>query len=187
MVAYALAALVKRPNAAGAAKPRLAPEQVVLRAVLRELEQVRRQRQADGWTGDLAARGLAALRIAGAYAMGRPVAHVPVRAGASPMIGQVRVAPLWPRRRGALVSGSATAEALEQHGVSNPDLHGALQRFATAAYGRNGIESEGDLDDALDQGMRGVRHVARNYTWSARAARALRQSMLGMRDRAWAR
>jgi hypothetical protein len=62
-------------------------------------------------------------------------------------------------------------------------------------YGRSGVGSAGDLasdlnsdlDDALERGMRAMRHVAGRYTWPARAARAARQSAAGMRDRAWAR
>ena len=97
-----------------------------------------------------------------------------------------------------IVSGSATAEAVaqalrrtESSGIPADerlrDLQVALERFGVAAYGRNGIPTDSDLDDALAGGMRAVRHVARRYTWPARAARAARQSATGIRDRAWAR
>jgi hypothetical protein len=198
---YAVTALVKRPQSAGPAQRRQAPESVVLRTVRQELEGVRQQRQVAGWTGDLAARALAALRIAGTYALGHAVAHAPAAPGALPVNGQLRVSPWWPRRRSALVSGSATAEALARMSTTGgadlkvgpykvgpfDDLRMALERFAVAAYGRNGVGAESDLDEALEQGTRGVRQVAANYTWRARAARAIRQSLLEMRDRAWAR
>ena len=47
----------------------------VARRVLAELRAVREATAAEGWTGDLVARALAALRIAAALAVGRPVAH----------------------------------------------------------------------------------------------------------------
>ncbi len=198
MVVWALAALVRRPREAGGAARRVAPEAAVLRAASRELEQVRRQRQVEGWTGDLAARALAALRLAGAYALGRAVAQTPAAAGVSPATGQLRVPSLLPGRRDMIVSGSATAEAVAQElqraeRAGTPvderlvDLQAALARFATAAYGRPGVASDSDLDEALERGTRAVRHVARRYTWPARAARAARESATGVRDRAWAR
>ena len=47
----------------------------VARTALGELRAVRDATAADGWTGDLVARALAALRIAAALALGRPVAQ----------------------------------------------------------------------------------------------------------------
>lgn len=52
----------------------------VARTALGELRAVRDATAADGWTGDLVARALAALRIAAALALGRPVAQ---RAGSA--------------------------------------------------------------------------------------------------------
>jgi hypothetical protein len=197
MVAWALAALIRRPREAGVAERRVAPEAAVLRAASRELSDVRRAREAGGWTSDLAARALAALRLAASYALGRPIAQTPATPGGAPATGQLHVPSRVPYRRGMMVSGSATAaqvaQALRHESSEMPvderlsDLHVALQRFGTAAYGRDGSPSDTDLDEALEGGMRAVRHVARRYTWPARAARAARQSATGMRDRAWAR
>jgi hypothetical protein len=198
IVVWALAALLRRPREAGAVARRVAPEAAVLRAVSRELEQVRQRRQADGWTGDLAARALAAFRVAGSYALGRSVAQTPAATGTTPAAGQLRVASVLPGRRAMIVSGSATPEALAQE-LGRPeraatpvderlrDLQFALERLGAAAYGRNGMASDSDLDEALDRGSRAVRHVARRYTWPARAARAARQSVTEVRARAWAR
>ena len=91
MVAWALAALIRRPREAGAAARPVAREAAVLRAASRELEQVRRQRQVDGWTADLAARALAALRLAGSYMLRRPVAQTLATTGTVPATGQLRV------------------------------------------------------------------------------------------------
>ncbi|HEY6361822.1 MAG TPA: hypothetical protein VIX63_11995 [Vicinamibacterales bacterium] len=198
MVAWALAALIRRPREAGAVARRVAREAAVLRAASRELEQVRRQRQVDGWTADLAARALAALRLAGSYTLGRPVAQTPAAAGTPPAPGQLRVPSILPGRRGMIVSGSATPEAValqlrhaERAGARVDerlrDLQVALERLGAAAYGRNGVASDSTLDEALERGNRALRHVARRYTWPARAARAARQSVTEVRDRAWAR
>ena len=92
---WALAALVRRPRRRARRSGSRAPESAVLRAAARELEQVRRQRQHEGWTSDLAARALAALRLAGSYALGRPVAQIPA-AGIQTRAGQVRVPSLLP-------------------------------------------------------------------------------------------
>ena len=193
---WALAGLVRRPREARASERHRAPDAAVLRVAARELEQVRRQREEQGWTSDLAARALTALRLAGSYALGRPVAQTPA-AGVMPGAGQLRVSSILPRRRGMLVSSSATADAVLQElrrteaagsavGEHLVDLQVALERLAATAYGRN-VAPDTDLDEALERGTRAVRHVARRYTWPARAARAARQSAIDMRDRAWAR
>jgi hypothetical protein len=197
MVIWALAALIRRPREARAAARRVAPEAAVLRAASRELHEVRRAREAGGWTSDLAARALAALRLAASYALGQAIAQTPAARGAVPATGQLHVLSRIPYRHGMIVSASATAgqvaQALRNESSGRPvderlrDLHVALERFGTAAYGRDGSLSDTDLDEALEGGMRAVRHVARRYTWPARAARAARQSATGMRDRAWAR
>ena len=197
MVVWALAALIRRPREGGAPERRVASEAAVLRVAARELGDVRRAREAGGWTSNLAARALAALRLAASYALARPVAQTP--AGHTEVApGQLRVPARFFYRRGMIVSGSATAGAVAQalrkdESAGTPiderlrDLHLALERFGAAAYGRDGMLVDADLDDALERGMRAVRHVARLYTLPARAARAARQSATGMRDRAWAR
>jgi hypothetical protein len=197
MVAWALAALARRPREAGAAERRVASEAGVLRVAAGELKEVRRAREAGGWSSNLAARALAALRLAASYALARTVAQTPT-GNNEIAAGQLRVTSRVPYRRAMIVSGSATAGAVAQalrkaESSGMPvderlrDLQVALERFGAAAYGRDSMPSDADLDDALERGMRAVRHVARRYTLPARAARAARQSATGMRDRAWAR
>ena len=83
-VLFALAALVAvlsavrlimRTRKPVTAAERLVGDGAILRGVGRELAAVQRQREDGGWTADLAARALAALRIIGTYAMGRHAAH----------------------------------------------------------------------------------------------------------------
>ena len=72
----------------------------VARTALGELRAVRDATAAHGWTGDLVARALAALRIAAALALGRPVAQRAGSGGAA--VGGATVG-------GAAVGGSVTA------------------------------------------------------------------------------
>jgi hypothetical protein len=97
-----------------------------------------------------------------------------------------------------IVSGSATAEAVAQRmqqaeregAPADPaliDLQTAMERFGVAVYGREPALDDTGLDDALEQGIRGARAVARRHTWVASLLRQLRESANGLRDRAWAR
>ncbi len=194
---WALAAVIRRPRGVASPQRERVPEAIVLRAAARELEEVRRERQRDGWTSDRAARALAALRLAASYALGKAAAQAPA-AGNTPSAGQLRVSPFGLGRRSMLVSGSATAEGVlqeirraESTGALVPEhlaeLHLAMDRLAAAAYGRSDLAPESDLDEALERGSHALRHVARRYTWPARAARVARQSAMEVRDRAWAR
>src|SRR4029079_11376433 len=57
------------------ATDRLVSDGDVLRGVGGEFRAVQRERERHGWTPELAARALTALRIAATYALGRPVAQ----------------------------------------------------------------------------------------------------------------
>ena len=94
----------------------------VARTALGELRAVRDATAAEGWTGDLVARALAALRIATALALGRPVAQ---RAG-SAAVG------------GAAVGGSVTAAREPVPGQGGATVDG------TAIDGR-ALDPEGRL------------------------------------------
>ncbi len=193
MLLWALAAVIRRPKTAAAAGPRQVPEAAVLGAALRELAHVKRQRQADGWTSDLAARALTPLRIAAAYATGRTVAQMPATRTAAATEGQLRIMTSFPRRT-TLVSGAGLQTGPPRRDVQTGSVHSdgvddltaAIATLTAAAYGR-GAADESGLDEALEQGERGLRRVARQYTVLARAARAARRSVSGVRDRAWAR
>src|SRR5262245_29318987 len=83
-VLFALAGLVAiltlvrlylRTRGPVAAADRLVGDAAILRSVGRELNAVQRAREDGGWTTELAARALAALRIVGTYALGRRAAR----------------------------------------------------------------------------------------------------------------
>jgi hypothetical protein len=70
-----LVRLVLRARKPTAAADRLIRDAVILRGVGRELNAVQRERESGGWTSELAARALAALRIVGTYAVGKRAAR----------------------------------------------------------------------------------------------------------------
>ena len=196
LAVWALIGLLRHPAGRKTTVVRVASDAAAMRAVKNELEAVRRERQATGWTSDLAARGLAALRIAAALALGRHVAKIPAEGSAAPTPGQLLArGGLFGNVR-TLVSGATTAAAFarepEKAGAANgmshelANLHEAMARFSDAAYGR-GIGAPDTLDSALEAGDRVAGHVARQHSWLATRLRALTHSAMRIRPRAWAR
>ena len=196
---WALVRATRTRRARGAVAVRLASDAAVLAGVARELADVRRHRDSDGWSDALAARALGALRVAASYEVARPIAQIPA-AGAAPTTGQLRVPGRWPRGGAVLLSGSATtvglkrertkAEASGHHGRGGriAELETALTRMATAAYGRDHQTVDAAaLDEALSDGSRALSALRREHGWLATRLRALSQSVADVRARAWAR
>jgi hypothetical protein len=100
----------------------------ILSAVGKELADVQ-QASRGGWTQELAARALAAARIAGSYAIGRSVGQHPA-AGATPVDGVLVVKSFG--KGDVFVSGGATAQSTEKV----PGLSDALKSLTVARYGR---------------------------------------------------
>lgn len=158
----------------------------VLRSAARELDAVRRARQAEGWTDALAARALAALRVAAAYDSGMAVAQAPVRGEVTLLTGQLRVPAGFPRGGAVLISGSGTAVTLhktrerlsgdERRASRLEALATALDRFSAAVYGPAGQTP--DLDDALAAGTDALAGVRREHSWIATKLRAVRNAIL---------
>src|SRR5262249_55970315 len=71
----ALVRLYLRSRRPARAADGLLGDGAILRGVGRELAAVQRQREDSGWTSELAARALAALRIVATYALGRKAAR----------------------------------------------------------------------------------------------------------------
>ncbi len=101
------------------ASDRLISDSAVVRAAGRELADVRRKREAGGWTPELAGRALAAMRVAGAYAVGRRASHMPAARQSSVSqsadggqqaeeAGRLIIRTGWPRARRVAVSGAIT-------------------------------------------------------------------------------
>jgi len=170
----------------------------LLRGCLGAVDRLRSDVAREGWTHDLAQRALALLRIAGAVAMGRPVAQTVVDLDAPEREGQLalRKGRLRPRR--ALVSAPTTTAAIAAQlangsgrGVGPPpvavleEIHDSLRVFNVARYGRSGQLERDALDTALDRGAGAIRQLYTMKRWPARAAEALKGARLGVT--AWSR
>jgi hypothetical protein len=174
-VLYALAgavvamAVVRAYGALGApakARSSLVSGRAILQRANRELTEVTRARQAEGWTDALVARAAAALRVVGGYAIGDPAAQSIGRA-ATVADGQLALSQGVLRRRHALVSSSVTPADL----ASAAQTDGALQRVrdglaaATAArFGRGGID-EGAVESAVSAAGELAGRLAWRYSW----------------------
>ena len=200
MMLLALARLLRREDAGPRIVAKHVSDLAILKAADRELHEVERLRHAEGWSEALAVRGLVPLRVAATYALGRPVAQVPTTAGAGPAEGQLVVRSVT--RRGmavALVSGSATADAVRQEldrvrlagdadMESLSSLHSALAMCSGVAYGRHGVApvNEPDPAEALASAARAVKAVMREHTRLTILLRAVTRSASAFRSRAWA-
>jgi hypothetical protein len=197
VAAWALLAATRRRRAATGRAPAQLSDSAVLAEVVRELAAVRQDRAANAWTSELAARGLSALRIAAAYAAGTPVVQTPLRGGTQPLPGQLRIASGLVRRTTRLVSASATAVTFtgslrrSDDAVFNPhadDLTRALHTLSAGVYGREGVQRDDDLDDALATAERTAAAVRRAHRWPATWLRALRTWLADSRKaQGWAR
>jgi hypothetical protein len=75
MALVAIVRLIARYRKPSTTAGQLVSDGAILRAIGRELRAVQRAREGEGWTPQLAARALGALRIASAYALGRRLAR----------------------------------------------------------------------------------------------------------------
>ena len=163
------------------AQAHLAPR-TVLGAAGRELEEVQRASRG-GWTPELAARALAALRIAGTYAIGKTVNQRAAKPGETPVDGELVVS--GPLGRGRVfASGAATTEtaslAAAPHGLSD-----ALKSLTMARYGR--VEKLGsDLDDAVEAAIRVTKHQQSAHSLPAEWGRNFTKSVVDLRRKVWA-
>jgi hypothetical protein len=143
----------------------------VLRGISRELASIRRERQASGWTPPLIGRALAALRVLGAYALGRPVSQRPVGPDSPRQDGAVLLRPIGLRLSRIVVSASVTAHAVARALAHTPPgqedrarrveaLQNGLDAFTRARYGRGDVAPDSALDEGLASGQRIVGHLA---------------------------
>lgn len=155
-----LARLVKamRSPVKATATPKISGA-AVLRAAQRELADVARQKQSQGWTDELGARASGALRVIAGYAIGRPAAQTEGLA-ANVMAGQIALSSGLIRRRHALISSSVTpqdlADAAERDGTL-AQVRGGLLALTASRYGRATLD-----DTALDVAMSSAGPLARS-------------------------
>ena len=156
----------------------------ILRAASRELADVQRESRG-GWTDELAARALTALRIVGAYAQGRSIGLHPIADGASAADGQLLIRGLL-GRPGAFVSGSVTAQSVNNaESGSTQGLADALRTLTVVRYGRAG-QASGDADEATNAAIRIAREQSSAHSVIAEWTKAFVQSVVAARKRVWA-
>jgi hypothetical protein len=177
-----LIGMVRRKSTAEArTQAHLAPR-TVLGTVSRELDDVQRASRG-GWTPELAARALAALRIAGTYAMGRNVGQRPVTAADTPVEGELVVSGPFGRGR-IFASGAVTTESAAAASAP-PGLSDALKALTASRYGR--VEKFGsDLDDAVETAIRVTRQQQSAHSLPAEWGRNFTRSVVDLRKKVWA-
>ena len=143
------------------------PQPAVLRGALTALQAARSAAAREGWTPALMARAVAALRIAGAAALGRQVAQLHVQNGEVERVGQLEVRSGLLRRKRVLLSAATTPASLltaleNRPGVSRSTVQpimDALQQFGGAVYGRAGETDAIALNNAVDEALVAVRSL----------------------------
>jgi hypothetical protein len=172
----------------------------ILRAVDRELALVAREREAGGWTPALAARALAALRIAANCALAHPVIQRVAAEEVDRSEGELLV-PLRFGRRRLFVSGSSTPLTCSNdllhtlaHRSRRPnreqrlrELQHILTVLTQVQYGRDESMSPAALDESLAAGRRLVRSLRRELQWVTRTFTSLADGTTGLRQRVWSR
>lgn len=157
-------AAVKR-RATTATRQRTVSPGAVLRAASRELGAVQTESQRGGWNTELAGRAAAALRLAGAVALSRPVSQKEVDRDTPPTEGQVVAAPGLGMLRGRrmVLSASVTPNSTALNGKSAPAsdsgrmLGQTLNAFSAVRYSRDG----GVDGTALDAALADARHAVK--------------------------
>jgi hypothetical protein len=149
-------------------------------AVLRDV----RKDAAGGWSPELARRALPALRLAGASALGRPVAQQRVDRYANVREGQIVVRNGWLRRGRTLLSASTTRANIDV-GAAERGLTGraraalaalgpALEAFSVAAYGRGAEPPDGaELSSTLERSLDAVKSLRIGALWPVRTLSAV--------------
>jgi hypothetical protein len=151
----ALLGLARRRQARAAIPGRILSDSAILDSVGRELAAVQQESRESGWNPSLAGRALTALRIAAAYASGRPVSQ---QAGGTNGTAPGQLAVNGRRKGTAFVSGTVTAEGVGSG--SHEALRDGLARFTAARYGRDGRLDGSKLDEALGEGITIVEQLA---------------------------
>ena len=206
----AVVRLVARYRKPAEVSSRLISDAAALRAAGRELAAVRRQREDGGWTADLAGRALAALRVAGAYAVGRRASLMPAAVQSSVAsqpsdgsqapeeAGRLIVRTGWPRARRVAVSGAITPQSVGRERIRRAGTRGfagselyesleqALAALTAAQYGRNGKLDDSALDEALETGSQVLKRARLDQTWVMKRLAARRVQQQGD-TRAWSR
>lgn len=173
LIVIAVISLLRRGATRAPAGQRLLTTGQLARAARGELKAIARERMAQGWNDTLAARALAATRLAATCAAGMPpsqrLADSDTTAGEGRLLVGGRL-----RRHARVVSGSATAAdmaramslaANARRAVTLEALREALTAFSASQYQRQPALDEPALDAALSSAEAATASVAREHAW----------------------
>ena len=211
----ALAAVVRLAGGTRAKKaaPRsLVSDGAILREVGRELAAIQHARRDGGWTPDMVARLLTALRIISGYALGFPAtatAGTPAGNDGAVAAGQLSLRGRGLRGGEVTVPGWVTPNIIAQQlgrlpmpsGPRPPkprtsvlkvleSLEAAMVRLTNAHYGRDsagGPVDDAALDETLALASRALRRLKIEQAWPVRKLQALRYPKAGLVRRVWSR
>ena len=152
----------------------------------------------EGWTPDLVGRSLAASRVAGAVALGRPVAQTLVDMNVQGREGQVVLRKGIFRPKRALISAPTTEDAIARLLASGngldprtramlEELRDSLRTFSIASYSRNDRLDTTALDATLENGTRAIRRLRFTKRWPVSAAARIAKSAAGLGGMTWSR
>jgi hypothetical protein len=147
----------------------------VLRHAGSELAEVERV-GGQGWTNDLAARALAATRIAAGVALGRPISQRPAGRSAEAGAGRIIAGTLFGRGSKTALWSSATSErvasALARIPATDPDrrqllesLQSALVSFDRAQYCAGDTIDRPSLDAAVASATAATSRLKSEHMW----------------------
>ena len=187
---FALVRAIGHFRSKSAVAVRKLPVPSVLGGCLDAIREVADDASRTGWSPDLARRAVAAMRIAGAVALDRPVAQDFVGPDAVEHEGQVTVRKGWIRPRRVLLSASVTSKVIagtlgngrRLRPASRTRLESiaeALGVFSAASYGRNGKADASALDAAVESSKDAIRGLRTSARWPMRTASAFVKSFTG--------
>jgi hypothetical protein len=183
LAAFAVITAVRQYRLKGPAAVRVLPASSVLGGCLNALRDVAGEARG-GWSPELARRAVAALRIAGAVAIERPVAQSFTDRDTSEREGQIAVRTGWLKPQRVLISAAVTSKAIEGHLENGrrirpgararlESLADSLRTLSVASYGRNGKPDAGSLDAAVESGRTVVQGLRTSARWPVRTASAV--------------
>jgi hypothetical protein len=171
MLIFALVRLARRGRQRTPADERLLPTRSIVGAAIRELTAVQRDREQNGWNDGLAARALAASRIAAATALGRPVSQRLAGAASSNGAGRIVSTPFL-RGKPRTLSSSVTPGDLARRTLADPRLQHlvdalreSIDTFSQAQYGRATEINQSALDTALSSAISAAGRVKAQHSW----------------------
>lgn len=161
----------------------LLPERRIIAAARRELAAIAHDRPARDWDVGTAARALAAARVLGSLAAGRPVAQREVETADE---GEIAVHAGLFGRRTIAVSGAATPAVIRSAGGYD-DLADAIETLTASRYDPRGTVDGDARDGAVEAARRAGVRLAAARRWDREMARAAARTLRAWTPRAWAR